>query len=309
MTNIIKMNFLQQINSYPKVFNFIHNLWVNNFKNFGFEYLVEKIFEEIKTVDNFDNLIIRIDEILRDKEFKKFNRKSFSQSKFKAFQFEIVKPFLDKAESILDFGCGKMALIRRISKEDDFEKIKILAGYDPNLEINYKDFDSRAVFYNRKSDLIGKKFDLIISSFVLHHMTKDEIEENLNLINSILTENGKFILIEESFDGKFPNFDSIEFLKNTDFEISSELTQEFLDLTLEQKFLAIYLNDILINYRNLDYIPWTNQYKTMIEWRSLCEKYGFKFEKEYFFGIINKGRLKQGITSTQTFSKATTKPT
>jgi len=322
--------FITQLKSDQQVFDFLKKLWINNFSWLGFDYLAEEIFEKIKNSQTDTEFIQEIDNILQNSDFKKISRKNFAQKKFKSFQFELIKPYLKNVNNLLDFGCGKMALLRRIAKEEELNDIKHLFGYDPNVNVNYADFDNRARFINKVEDLFPQKnrpnscsrgalavaatsdersksladskFDLIISSYVFHHMTITEIEKNAEIIKKLLAEHGKLILIEESFENDMPDQESINHLNQTGFETNNNLTEDFLKLSLIQRKQAIYLNDVLINYKNLSYIPWTLQYKTMIEWESIFTKARLKLQNKYFFGFIQSGRLKQGITSMQVFT-------
>lgn len=284
-----------------EVYKFIRDLWLNNFDGVGFKNLAQRIFEEVLRKKSFAELKIQIEDILNDKRFKKQSRNSRKKGNLNSFQLDILTDYLKEAESLLDFGCGKMSLLRQISK-GDFSNIKTLAGYDPKSNPSYIDFDPRARFFDKLCDLKDQKFDLVTSTFVMHHLTQVEIQQSFEVIKSCLNPGGKFILIEESFGENMPNRDSINYLAKLGYEINLDLTGRFMEMSREDQMQILFINDVLINYKNLDYIPWTKKYKTISEWKNLAEKSSFIFDKSYFFGFIKKGRLKQGITSMLVFT-------
>lgn len=81
---------------------------------------------------------------------------------------EIIKR--DKHESILDFGCGKGELARKLCV-DLIHASQCVYCYDPAIE--------------RFSTLPNGDFDLVIANDVFEHFDPKEVDEELKLINYI----------------------------------------------------------------------------------------------------------------------------
>lgn len=296
------------LRSESKVFTFLEILWKNNFRQYGFEYLAEQIFEIIqncKTNDTAD-IVQQIESVFTDPNFKKFTRFARQANIQKMdLNYQIIKDYLVDANSFFDFGCGRMALIRRIVREN--QQLERLYGYDPKSNPYYRDFDPRVTFLEKIDSVKSiNPVDIVYSSFVLHHLTEEEIDEALATIISLLKPNGKFILLEETYPQISLNAyaqDTHKFLLKFGYENSIELFDIFDSLSDREKMLVIYLNDVLINSKNLSYMPWTFTYRTAEGWKERVEKYGLKMPESEKFWILHEGKIKQGITGFMVFEK------
>jgi SAM-dependent methyltransferase len=302
----IQNHIFETIKNSLDITKFLETLWKSNFEDIGFGFLVDEMFEIIeKSAGKKDGEVIQqIETIFLNKDFKRYARKSRKNTGSKMqFGYELVKNYLNGANTFLDFGAGKLALIRRIARENP--NIQKFYGFDPGSNPDYISFDERVEFINDFDKLKNlKNIDVIYSSFVFHHLTAEEIDNSLKLIKSILAPNGKFILVEESFpiESTFElENNSKAKLESLGYSLNKEASKLFEKLSTKEKFLAIYLNDVLINLKNLSYMPWTFEYKSMEEWRKLLKDYGFELDEEYAFGLIDSKRLKQGLTTMQVF--------
>lgn len=280
----LQTKFLENLHN-ENIYNFLRILWIHNFESIGFGYIAENIFEDLKKVQTFEEIIHILENSFADKDLKRFNRKTRKHGKLNEFTYSLIKPYLSNINSYLDFGCGKMGLIRRILKEEH-NNIKKLYGFEPNVAMEYLPKDKRVEFISAKKNLEKlDNIDLITINFVLHHLEQVEIKRILEFLKSKLGKNGRFIILEESFP------------ENLTQEINNLINDEFLNLTKTEKLDVIFTNDILINYKNLDYMPWTMQYKSMEEWESLFEEIGFRVQKSDFIGITDLPRIKRGMTA------------
>lgn len=99
---------------------------------------------------------------------------------------------------ILDFGCGDGLMTKEI--HTFFPKSEVY-GVDPSPEIlklaehncpkaTFKSSDKKLNLFN------NKKFDLILSAMVFHHIPFNEHKHYLKEINSILSPGGLFVIFE-----------------------------------------------------------------------------------------------------------------
>lgn len=296
--------------THPRVTAFLIDIWKSNFKKIGFEELPVGMFEIIldsqnKTSEEIISIINAHFNANRD--FKRHARKSRKSVQKMDFGASLLAPHMTDTQSILDYGCGRMALLRRLARIDT--KLKHLYGFDPGSLPEYVDFDPRAQYFSEINEVEKlESIDLVHSSYVFHHLTKDEIQQSLHTIRKVLKPGGRFILIEETFpveDIELKTSEGCQFLSSLGFDLHIDLTQKFSSLSTKNKFLAILLNDILANLKNLSYMPWTFEYNTMEEWRRIVENQQFRLEYEYYCGIPRTERLKQGLTSLMVFRKDT----
>lgn len=303
----IQKNPINLFVEYSTCTDFIYRLWLNNFLKVGFPEIPDRLFGILKksSSKNFDETLHELQNVFdTHKEFKRQARRSRRFGVKMNFGFDLIRPYITQnTKQFLDFGCGKMALLRRLAKENI--PIKKLYGFDPASNPGEVNFDTRAEFINTIEKLNGlESLDLIHTSFVFHHLTKREIEESLNILHEVLKNNGIFVFIEESFstDVTLESVSSQK-LKDIGYATHKELTELFEKLTVKERLLAIYMNDVLINLKNLSYMPWTFEYRDLEGWRSIIESRGFTMVEEYSFGIVENDRLKQGLTSMQVFRK------
>ena len=291
----LKSNVFQCLKDTPEVLEFIQELWENNFHTFGLKDSAKGAFESIKNnflVSDLDynNLFTNT---LKTQEYKKHRRKSFLSAEKMDFQYSLLESYLQNASSFLDFGSGKLATLRKICSNN--QNIQKLYGFDPNSNPRFTSSDPRISFITKLKDLKNlKDLDIIYSSLVLHHLTPEELDQSLKVIFNCLKSGGKFILIEEGFPEELDEEllkVSHEKLNSFGYSMNEQLVAKFENFTDREKFLVIYFNDYLINLGNLNYMPWTFEYRDLDSWVQLVEEYNFKLEEKYYFGIIkNKAR-------------------
>jgi SAM-dependent methyltransferase len=290
------------------VLDLLEELWTDNFRQFGFKHLAVDVFKKIREGEfrETNNLIADIDNVFTDPDFKKFTRFSRQANNSKMdLNYQLVREHLQGVESFFDYGCGRMALIRRIVRENT--SIRRFYGYDPKSQPYYLDFDPRVAFFDHLSALSHIPLvDVVYSSFVFHHLTEEQIEQSLHCISNILKPGGKFILVEETF----PEREALavvdrtgEHIEQFGYEAHTDLLQIFLQLSEREKMLVIYLNDVLINLKNLSYMPWTFEYRTIEQWSHEVEKHGFKKSYDDLFWILKEGKIKQGVSGMMVFEK------
>jgi len=102
-----------------------------------------------------------------------------------------VMPYVEKKDTILDFGCGHQAYFLLNVKEN----IKKGIGIDYDVEA-IKDKNIELINYNFKGKLPFKKkyFDKIFLLAVLEHVPTDKVNKLFFEFNRILGEKGKVIL-------------------------------------------------------------------------------------------------------------------
>ncbi len=97
---------------------------------------------------------------------------------------------------ILDLGCGTCKVLRRIRDEMEYVGIDMNASY---IESAKKEFAARetAKFYcmdlNAFAGQCETKFDLVVMSGVMHHITDAEVDAAMESIKRILSLKGRFV--------------------------------------------------------------------------------------------------------------------
>ncbi len=293
------------LRSHPQVSQFVRELWVHNFDNYGFGWLAEKLFEEtIASLDDFETSAARFKEILKEPSFKKMLRKQWKEPKM-ALSYRMLEPFMNDTRSFLDFGCGRLALLRKIGQMSSDELI--LYGFDPYSDPEHLPHDPRIHFFTSQEALSKlKDIDMAYTSYVFHHLEEHIIHQSLDTLHKLLKPGGTLLVIEETF----PEINSVEqdeeafaFAKASGIDLEKNLREKFLELPTQEKLLTLFVNDVLININNLGYMPWTNQYRSMNQWTEVISSHGFNLQQQLYFGVFREGRLKQGITSLLRFRK------
>lgn len=111
---------------------------------------------------------------------------------------EFTKKQLPSPKRILDFGCGDGLMTKEVCS---FFPDSEIYGVDPSPEIlKLAQKNCPKVTFktsDKKLNLFGnKKFDLIFSTMVFHHIPFNEHENYLKEINSILSPGGLFVIFE-----------------------------------------------------------------------------------------------------------------
>ena len=95
------------------------------------------------------------------------------------FFYPKIKKIIDKntTSSLLDYGCGKGAMISKIL--EDYPNIHV-KGYDPCV--------------SKFSDLPNEEFDILISTNTLENVENIHIDDVLKHIESLFTQKGLFVI-------------------------------------------------------------------------------------------------------------------
>ncbi len=107
-------------------------------------------------------------------------------------KFELFREYVKDNIRILDFGCGSKSFNEYYKNDFNYEYV----GYDDN-----------SGFHNAESQKIKGKFDLIIMSEVIEHISLDKFEELLNFsLQSWLKDNGKILITTPNINCIFTQF-------------------------------------------------------------------------------------------------------
>lgn len=121
--------------------------------------------------------------------------------------FNKIEKLVSKKGNILDFGCGRGILSSFLALNSEDRQV---TGIDINqhtirqAKIVSQDINN-ITFSTQKIEEIEKKFDVIIMSDVLHHLSRDKHKQIIFKLKDKLTENGKLII--QDIDKKaFPKY-------------------------------------------------------------------------------------------------------
>jgi SAM-dependent methyltransferase len=131
--------------------------------------------------------------------FNKNDGNNFPHTSLITFFFRHIYKIKKKKIDILDLGCGtgsSLMLIRKNSFNVDLVDISKAALNKIN-KINKKNKNIKTfnIDFNYFLRYSKKKYDLIIDSTSIQHLTEDEIKQSYNLINKNLKKNGYFFSI------------------------------------------------------------------------------------------------------------------
>ena len=110
---------------------------------------------------------------------------------------------LSGSEQLLDFGSGVGTLAKKIAPKIQKGSGKLVCvDVSPKLleytKNQLKKFTNVEFLLGEvfKHDLTEKSFDYIVSTWVLHHLEKEELEKTINSFNSLIKDTGKIFIIE-----------------------------------------------------------------------------------------------------------------
>lgn len=235
------------------------------------------------------------------KKLKEYKNTNLALQKPRDMFFEIIEKDLSAIDTVLDFGCGKLAFLKNIAENNN--SIKNLIGVDSKSQPDLEYLDERIKFFRKLEEVKKSSVDLAVIKLVLHHLSCEQTTQDiLNEIRRILRPSGKLIVFEESFsDADCDLAKGEKYLAKFNLEMS-EVTADFLQLARADKIKFLFINDWLMNLQN-SYMPWTLQYKSIEQWRELIESVGFKEKESHFLGAIKHRKRKQGMTAELTFFK------
>lgn len=285
-----------------EVFSALKKQWIANHENLSRpEKFVEDLFAFLRSAS--------MEEEISEKKIKKFyNRKlaeywdeNLHSQKPKDMFLEIMESKLQDVKTIMDFGCGKLAFLKEVAKNN--AEIERLIGVDPKSQPILDGLDPRIEFWRDLEEIEDASVDLAVVKLVLHHLGgAQEAQEIFAKLARVLRPGGKLIVFEESFpDGQCEISEVKKYLEKFKLEIS-EVTEDFLRLSREDRIKFLFLNDWLMNVQNV-YMPWTGFYGSIEEWKTLIESSGFKEKESHFLGAIKHRKRKQGMTAMLVFEK------
>ncbi|MDP1884009.1 MAG: class I SAM-dependent methyltransferase [Candidatus Moranbacteria bacterium] len=214
---------------------------------------------------------------------------------------ELLRDEVSDIETVLDFGCGKLAFLKNMAER--YGSVKKFIGVDPKSRPVLAGLDPRIEFLRGLDGIADASADLAVIKLVLHHLDNNqEAQDIFAQLKRVLRPGGKLIVFEESFlAGVCAIKDIKDHLAKFDLEISGA-TQDFLQLSESEKIQFLFLNDWLMNLQN-PYMPWTGLYKSMEDWIALIESAGFQKQSGHFLGAIKHRKRKQGMTTMLVFSR------
>jgi len=192
------------------------------------------------------------------------------------FEKQVI-PYIPKSKTILDLGCGTGILAHLLEKSGKFEQI---VGMEIDKYSEWDKFRSEKVSFSvvredEFNDFLRKiNPEVIVLTWVLHHMTFEEQERYLKNIYSLLSK-VTLVVLEDSFSIKIPP------------EENMGAYNSFNRLNLKEKRHIMSILDWLAN-RVLgmkDNIPIPFAYRTLEDWEKLFEKIGFEVIKKRYIGF------------------------
>jgi ubiquinone/menaquinone biosynthesis C-methylase UbiE len=202
------------------------------------------------------------------------------------------------AQNILDFGCGKGSLLNKIINRfpnlnltgiDFFSKFADdFKTENTNNKIKYLDIESPEF----QKLLTENNFDLIISTFTLHHFKLPV--SALNQMYNLLNNNGKlwlcdFSLIQSSSGQKIANilsyFDEIRQFFKKSYHRHYYSKDEAQDLLSAFSFKNLLIEEITYDMQDSDLLELKNETLERINTVKNSLKYAPDFEKSFFSKI------------------------
>lgn len=211
---------------------------------------------------------------------------------------------LGQAQKILDFGCGKLTLLKMVA--ENHPQLVELVGVDAGSAPSMINLDERIKFVRTAGDNIPLEtgqFDVVVSKLVFHHLADEAMILNFfREIKRVLRPSGKFYFFEETFSEQVTDLNASEkYLQQFGLRMNVRVTEDFLQLAEVDKLQLLFLNDWLMNLKNLSYMPWSFQYKTLEEWTRLAETAGLQKTEEHFIGVLAEKKRKQGVSALLVF--------
>lgn len=205
---------------------------------------------------------------------------------------------LTGVKTFLDVGSNILSTINYATKQypfiEEFFAIDVIPQKGKFLDSSKSKYfvvDSNATSF----PFLNKSIDFINIQFVLHHFPNTEaIERILQNCAKVISKNGRLLLWEESFTNKIDSITLSKENRTKKIFTNIEFTNRFYNLTIDQRWEFIIVNDWIINVNN-PHMQWSGLYKNWEEWVALLAKFGFKLNKEFNLGLRLNGKLKHGV--------------
>lgn len=206
----------------------------------------------------------------------------------------------------LDYGANKLRVLNDVGYK--YPNISKLIAVDVVPQTLHFAYPKRSEYIQIQPDasnlnLPVESVDFINIQFVMHHIEESLFDSIFNTLTHILKPGGVLVLREETFENTV-NVDEL-FTQNLQIgiEMDKEFTRKFYNLSTEQRWEFIIVNDWLVNVNN-QHMQWTGSYKTWDEWVSLLSKYDLKLQQTFNLGLRLNGILKQGVHVVGAFRKS-----
>ena len=142
---------------------------------------------------------------------------------------DVILPYIDNAEKILDFGCGTLTIAEEIlkTKPVKIEGVDVIDFNLTNLPLS--------IYDGRRTRFDDKTFDLTYATFVLHHC--DDVETVFDEILRITRR--RIILVEDTYENRFELF-CIRLFDYVENRVGSLRMNLPLNFKSQQKWLAFF---------------------------------------------------------------------
>jgi SAM-dependent methyltransferase len=229
----------------------------------------------IVSVENF-----KIDEFIKTNESeldKLFTKGFYSGVALDNFT-KYILPEIQGAKNIMDVGCGSGGLVRLISKVN--REVSVI-GVDIHPYAEWKEpapENAQLIIADQlelKKLLANIKPDLILLTWVFHHMSTEEQLSYLGLIAEACSKGSRVIVLEDSYSNSLTP------------ETGHRIYEKFIIWTEEKRQLIMAFNDWVANCvlgRRMDMpVPFT--FRTMEAWIKLFERFDFQIKRSRFIGF------------------------
>jgi len=223
----------------------------------------------------------------------------YMKIKIKEFDLEVVKDTIPPNSAVADIGAGKNKLGRQILAYSDETGLNVrhMIGTDLNDWADKTEKpDPRLLFIYQESGtrfpLSANTYDVVITKWVLHHMSYEDQVAFLKSVNHILRSGGRLVI----FDSLGATLDEKEIWKGFQaetqnprtwpkgsfFSANLKLTDDFMKLNSEQQLKVHALEDFFGHnlVMGRDWMPQPFTYKPVSELNELLTLLGFTENKK-----------------------------
>ena len=198
---------------------------------------------------------------------------NYESSKSLPNKMELVKGSI-AGPVVVDIGCGTGSLSAAIARE--------IPGVEKVIATDVKDYRTiidDSVEFRFQPDpqtipVASNTADTVVLSFVLHHVEKNDLGRFLGEIKRILKNDGKVVIIEDTYSNTGRS------------EYNSDYLKLFLKLDEQQKIKALAFNDWLGNtvFRGMA-IGLPYNFRSMEEWEKVFRAAGLSLAAQQSLGI------------------------
>jgi ubiquinone/menaquinone biosynthesis C-methylase UbiE len=167
-------------------------------------------------------------------------------------QFELFKKYVPKGSVVLDAGCAAGRDCGLLSSNGykvtgvDLSKNLLAIAKRENPDLHFELGDIRAMPFGDTS------FDAIWANAVIHHLTKEDIEQTLREFYRVLKPGGIVFVATKRGEGTWKVKESFSFNKEREFTLLT--AQELIDMFAEAGFKKKELVEIKTDHREIMWI-------------------------------------------------------